>query len=170
MSWIDKELRRRQKADSRKQDKRSGATPADAAASEALFIAELWEKFENSLATLPPELKLTRQTEANTSFSPDKAIYLTLFLAANGAGLGFTGSAVRYFWPKKDANKSNNFWIRYEPARGFVLQRRLKPSWTRPNVDERAFNEGAVDHIVKCLVTDKRVKWRAVSKRRFWIF
>jgi hypothetical protein len=133
-------------------------------------MAALWERFEDANNALPPELKLTRQSRDTTPFSPDRAMYQTLFLGANGAGLGFTGAAIRYFWPKKDANKSNNFWIRYEIPKGYVLNRRMKPSWTRPNVDERALDESAVDHIVKCLVTEKRVKWRAVSKRRFWLF
>jgi hypothetical protein len=172
MSWIDKELRRRQKADSRKQDKNSVAAPLGpaGAGTAVLSMAELWEKFEDANNALPPELKLIRQSAASANFSPDRAMYLTLFLAANGAGLGFTGSAVRYFWPKKDAKKSNNFWVRYEPAKGYVLSRRLKPSWIRPNVEESSFNPGMVDHIVKCLVTDTRVTWRAISKRRFWFF
>ncbi|MSQ70970.1 MAG: hypothetical protein EXR27_06720 [Betaproteobacteria bacterium] len=170
MSWIDKELRRRQKAEA----KRSGANSKKKAdttpETESAKIAALWEQFERKNGDLPPELRLVRQTASEIKFSPERSIFQVLLLAENASGIGFTGDALRYFWPKMNANKSNNFWIRWQPERGYYLSRRIKLTWSGLSTEERPFNEASLDSIFKCMVTGKLVKYQLLRKRGFWHF
>ena len=170
MSWIDKELRRRQKAQAKDRDGHSVQLEGEGAQTETERLTALWDRFEQAHAALPTELKLQRQTPADTAFSPDRMMFKVLLLASNHAGLGLTNDGIRYFWPKGNARRSNNFWIRYRVGKGYVLSRRVKPSWVRPATEERLLNERSVDAIIKSLVTGKRVTWRQVRKRRLWLF
>ena len=173
MSWIDKELRRRQQREPRPKaaDDGSSVAPEDAeGASDLARIAALWDRFEQANAALPAELQLRREGPAEQTFRPDRAMFQTLLLATNDAGIGFTGDAIRYFWPRKNPKRSNNFWIRYQPGKGAMLSRRQAPSLVRMSVAEQRFNEGKVEHILRCLVTQKLVSWRSIGKRRFWLF
>jgi len=170
MSWIDKELRRRQTAQVKSQTGSSVQAEGDAAQTEAERLLALWARFEQAHEALPTELKLTRQTPEDTAFSPDRAMFKVLLLTHNHAGLGLTQDGIRYFWPKGNTRKSNNFWIRYRVGKGYVLSRRVQASWISSAVDERAMNERSVDAVIKALVTGKRVTWRSVRRRRLWLF
>lgn len=170
MSWIDKELHKRRKVEARSREVGSVIPPQRAEGHEIERITALWERFEETNRALPPELKLERRTAASGSFPPELSMLTTLLMSGNGAAIGFSGRAIRYFWPKPNAKKSNNFWIRCDPDRGFVLNRRIKPTALGSGTDEAAFDERSIDHIFECLVTGKRVTWRAVRKRRLWLF
>jgi len=173
MSWIDKELRRRQKQPAPARAATSVAPSENGASSEIERIAALWEKFEEANRALPDALRLQRQTASTSVFPVELAMLTTLLKAGNGACIGFSGRAIRYFWPKPNPKKSNNFWIRAHPEKGYLLNRRIKPiglGAEMAEMAERRFNEGSIDHILRCLVTGKRVSWRSVCKRRLWLF
>ena len=170
MSWIDKELRKREKlearADAQLESVQGGKDgPADGARMQAL-----WDLFEATNDTLPEKLKLKREVSAGDGFPTERSMFLVMLNAKNGACLGYTGDAIRYLWPHKSEHKSNNFWIRWMPGQGYRLTRRVKPTVLWSNTEERALREPAVDHILRCLVVDKRVTFRSVRKRRFWLF
>ena len=170
MSWIDRELRRRQKLEAKQRDGNSMPPAAPGAGSTAARIATLWGRFEAANDALPEELRLARKTPANGRFAPEHAMFQVFLQSSNGAGIGFTGDAVRYVWPKPNMKKSNNFWIRCQPEAGYLLGRRVGPSLAEPRIVEREFDERSVDRIMRRLVTAKRVTWRSVRKRRFWLF
>ena len=173
MSWIDKELRQRQKREGRSKAGADGlsVSPEEAEGGGDLArIVALWARFEQANAALPAELQLRREGPARPTFSPERAMFQSLLMAGNDAGIGFTGDAIRYFWPRKNLKRSNNFWIRYQPGKGAIVSRRQAPSLMRMSVAEQRFNERKVDHILRCLVTQKMVSWRSIGKRRFWLF
>jgi hypothetical protein len=170
MSWTDKELRRREKkaAVTRAQDA-SASTQGDEG-SAAEHMARLWADFEAVHNALPAPLQLKRLTAADNEFATGHSMFVVLLLAKNGAGIGYTGDGIRYIWPKGNNRRSNNFWIRWQPEQGLRLSRRVKPGLLRPAIEEHAFQPSSIEHIFKCLVTEQRVKYRAVRKRRFWLF
>jgi len=170
MSWIDKELRRRQKIVVKKREENSIAPAGPGAGNELERISALWGLFEQANNALPPELRLLRKTPSTNSFAPEHAVFSVLLQSHNGSGIGLTGVAIKYVWPKPGQKKSNNLWIRCQAETGYFLGRRVGGTIAEPNMDERVFNERAVEHIIECLVKARRVSWRSVSKRRFWIF
>jgi hypothetical protein len=173
MSWIDKELRRRQMREARPKggDENLSVSPETAeAGTDSARIAALWARFEQANAALPAELQLRREGPEQQTYKPERAMFQTLLLAANDAGIGYTGGAIRYFWPRKNMQRSNNFWIRYQADKGAMLSRRQTPSLLRMSMAERRFDERKVEHILRCMVTLQKVNWRSVGKRRFWLF
>jgi hypothetical protein len=170
MSWIDKEVRRRQKRDSQGRGDTSITPSSGGLNGDAKSIAELWDRLEATNEALPPELKLPRLSASTTKFYNEFSVCAVLLKGSNGAGIGFTGDAIRYIWPVKRLRKSNNLWIKAHGTFGYVVSRRVKTSMPGVTMVEAAFDEQSVDHILKCLVTDRQVTWRTVTRRRFWIF
>lgn len=170
MSWIDKELRRRERQEARANAKHDSVPAGDDAADESAKISALWDRFEAINEALPEKLQLKRDISDGKGFPSERSIFLIFLSAKNGAGIGYTGDGIRYIWPQKHTRSSYNFWIRWNPGQGFQVSRRVKPTMFRPGTDERAFHEPAIDHIFKCLVTDTRVRFRSVRKKRLWLF
>jgi hypothetical protein len=176
MSWIQKELRKRERLEARaaarvqEPSSQDSEQAGEAAALAATRTQALWDRFEATNAALPERLQLTREVPGSHEFPSERAALLVLLSAKNGACIGYTGDAVRYLWPKKNASKSNNFWIRWQVGQGYRVSRRTQPSLLRSGAEERAFKESAIDHILRCLVTERQVKFRSVRKRRFWLF
>ena len=170
MSWIDKELRRRQKPGGQGASSVSLVSASGAEGGPAKPIAALWDRIEELNQALPPELQLTHQTPGSAHLPDSLNMCQVVLRAGNGAGLGFTGSAIRYAWPKPRATKSHNFWIKCPPGEGFTLSRRIKTSMPGLTMQEARFDERALDHILRCLVTHRLGTWRSVRRRRFWLF
>jgi hypothetical protein len=176
MTWIDKELRKREKREAREARalaKQTVAPPIDAAtaaAAEAASIQALWDRLEAMNTELPDKLQLKREIPAADEFPSERSVFLVLLSAKNGAAVGYTGDAIRYIWPQKNLRSSNNFWIRWRPAQGYRVNRRTRPSMLRGETEERGFKESSLDHILRCMVTDRQVKFRTVRKRRFGLF
>jgi hypothetical protein len=176
MTWIDKEMRKREKREAREaQDlarhaAASAIDPAGAAAAEAASIRALWQRFEAMNTALPEQLQLKREIPAADEFPSERSVFLVLLNAKNGAAIGHTGDAIRYIWPETNERSSNNFWIRWRPLQGYRLCRRTRPSALRGETEERPFNESSLDHIFRCMVTDRQVTFRTVRKRRFGLF
>src|SRR5688572_10757801 len=120
MSWIDKELRKRVRG------ARHTKMPADTSTiGEGEHMAALWRRLESANNALPPELKLPADLDLPAIPVFDVPRFLVWFKAPNGAGLGFTGDAIRYVWPERNERASFNFWFRWTPERGFSLGRRV---------------------------------------------
>ena len=79
-------------------------------------------------------------------------------VANNLACLGRAAEGIRYLWPEKVTGPSRNFWIRWKPSKGFVVERRVSASPSNPVLAEQAFDEDSVEHMIKCLVTGARIK------------
>jgi hypothetical protein len=165
MSWIDKELKKRVEAT------RHSNSPADTSIiSEPEKMAVLWRKLEAANNALPPELKLAADFNLPAVAALDEPRFLVWFKAPNGAGLGFTGDAIRYVWPEINERASYNFWIRWTPDRGYRLGRRVFSPITGPKIVERSFSERRADFMIKCMVVGRRVTPRAIRKKRLWLF
>lgn len=165
MSWTDKELKKRTSA------AQHPNVPAPAViGAEAENMAALWRKFELANNALPPELKLAADLDLPPIPSFDVPGFLVWFKAPNGAGLGFTGDAIRYFWPERNERASCNFWIRWTPERGFRLARRVVSTITGPKIVERSFSERRAEYMIKCLVVGRRITPKAVRRKRWWLF
>ena len=174
MSWIKKELRKRERLEARAAAQEPGSQDSEQAGEVAALAAAktqaLWDRIEATHAALPEPLQLKREVPDRLEFPSERAAMRVLLSAKNGACIGYTGDAVRYLWPKKNASKSNNFWIRWQVGPGYVVSRRTRPSLLRAGAEERAFRDSAVDHILRCLVTERQVSFRSVRKRRFGLF
>jgi hypothetical protein len=178
MSWIQKELRKRERHEARAaaraqaqvQEQRDSELAGETAAAAAAKAQALWDRFEATNAALPERLQLKREIPGPHEFPSERSVLTVLLCAKNGACIGYSGDAIRYLWPKKNASKSNNFWIRWQAGRGYRISRRTQPSLFRSSSQERAFREASVDHILRCLVTDQQVKFRSVCKRRLGLF
>jgi hypothetical protein len=167
MSWIEKERKRRQKAAERQAAEQARRDSAPQVNGEQVLRA-LWQRLEADNAALPPELRLPREEVATP---PDRGPRFLVWLrAANGAGLGFTGDAVRYVWPERKASRSHNFWIRWnqEHARLEVSQR--VSSATPPVMKDWRFDERRTERLLRGLVRGERVKAASLRKKRFGLF
>jgi hypothetical protein len=162
MSWIDKELKKRVR--------HSNMPPESATVSESEHMTALWRQLESVNNQLPPELKLPADLDLPAVPAYGVPKFLVWFRAPNGAGLGFTGDAIRYVWPERNEGASYNFWIRWTPDGGFRLIRRVVSSITGPKIVERSFSERRAEYMVKCLVVGRRIRPRAVRKKRLWLF
>ncbi len=170
MSWIDRELRRRERREAKAIARHDSVPAEDLGADEATKIKALWDRLESINSALPEKLQLKRDVSDGTGYPSERSIFLILLSAKNGSGIGYTADGIRYIWPKKHTRSSYNFSIRWNPGKGYCVSRRVKPTVFRPGVEERAFQEAAIDHIFKCLVTDTRVTFRSVGKKKFWLF
>jgi hypothetical protein len=170
MTWIEKELRKREKLEARAQARLESVQAAEEGAADGVRIQALWDLFEATNDALPEKLKLQREVSAGDGFPSERSMFQVMLNAKNGACLGYTGDAIRYVWPQKSLRSSNNFWIRWVPGLGYRLSRRVKPTMFKASTEERAFRQPAVDHILRCLVIDKRVTFRSVRKKRLGLF
>jgi hypothetical protein len=167
MSWIEKERKKRL----RSADKTAAA---QAAADSRMHVdgehamRALWQRFEAGNAALPPELQLLREEVAAV---PDRGPrFLAWLRAPNGAALGFTGDAVRYVWPERNASSSHNFWIRWNDDKGWLEVSQRVSSATPPEMKSRRFDDRRIELVLKGLVQCTRVKAAKLRKKRFWLF
>lgn len=165
MSWIDKEIKKRTQA-----AQHSNLPSNSPVASEGESMAALWRRFETANNALPPELRLPTDQNLPAIEALEGSRFLFWLRASNAAGLGFTGDAIRYVWPERNPTSSYNFWIRWTPDRGFRLTRRVFSSITGPKIVERSFNDKRAEYMIKCLVQGRRIKARAVRRKRLWLF
>jgi hypothetical protein len=166
-SWIKKELKKRDAL-----ARRAGQATAPAALvdSEPERMAALWQRIEEAKRALPEALQLRPAGSAPVMGGPDPPRFRVWFDAAQGAGLGFTGDAVRYTWPQQNARVSRNFWLRWSTRQGYVVVRRINTRVAGLEMIEERMDERAVAHLIKCLVTGKRVTPRSMRVKRFGLF
>ncbi len=167
MSWIEKERKRRQR-----EAEKSAAVQA--AADSGLDVdgehamRALWQRFEAGNAALPPELQLLRE---EVTYVPERGPrFLAWLRAPNGAALGFTGDAVRYVWPERNASRSHNFWIRWNNDERWLEVSQRVSSATPPVMRDYRFDDSRIEQVLKGLVQGQRVKAAKLRKRRFWLF
>lgn len=170
MSWIDKELRRREAAESQSHSSKSGLASGAQPQGEAERMAALWDRFEAANQSLPDKLKLRRDADPPRELLPNGPTFVVWLIASNGSGLGFTGHAIRYVWPEENRRNSRNFWIRWDAAKGYRLSRRVGWSISGVKTSERRFMEARIDRMIQCLVVGTRVDYKAVSRGRLWRF
>ena len=176
MSWVDTELKKRtaQSARSARSTRETASGVSKSGDSggdpQGTRIARLWDRFEVANSALPSELKLKPQLDRPDQPAPGKPPFQQWLKAPNGAGLGFNGEAIRYYWPEANKSKSNNFWIRWEEDLGFTVCRRVGLSAASPRTEKLRFKESSVDRMLKCLVTGVRIKAKVIRVRRFWFF
>ena len=170
MSWVDKEVSRRAATAAQASAALAKSQAGTEAQSESAQMALLWERLQTANNALPAELKLQLEADKPSGLVPAATEFLIWLRAPNGAGLGWTGIAIRYIWPEKNQRKSYNFWIRWKAGVGYVVSQRIRSSGGVPIMDDFKFNELALDRMVKYLVTGARIKLKHVRKKRFWIF
>ena len=162
MSWVDKELKRRKKTAVRDTQPGLPLHQPQEAVDPVEKLRALWQRLEEHNAALPAPLRLRREVPQPGKFAAPGPVFAVALVASNGACLGLTDDGLRYLWPEKAARKSNNFWIRWKAGQGFVINRRVGGSVAGTIEDEHPFNEDSVEHIIKCLVTNARVKSRSL--------
>lgn len=162
MSWIEDELRRREALEAR--ESAAGALKsADKGQAKSSGILSLWDRFEAANQALPEKLQLRRQARKPGPVLPGVPNFLIWLIAPNGAGLGLTEDGIRYLWPEENRLKSNNFWLHAGTKKGYRLVRRIGQATDLPGSSERRLNANAVDEIMRRLVTNTRVDYKAVS-------
>ena len=164
MSWIEEELRRREALEARDSAAAPLKTGDEGIQAETSGILSLWDRFEAANKALPEKLQLRRQSRKPGPVLPGVPNFLVWLIAPNGAGLGLTEDGIRYLWPEENRLKSNNFWIHHGAKKGYRLVRRVGAASEVPSTAERRFKETAVDEMLRCLVTNTRVDYKAVSK------
>ena len=168
MSWIDKELKRRE-ATVVAPDKARAVGNNDLQQPDATAVMQaLWDKINALNQALPEALRLRADPHRQDGLLFNTPAFQMWLVAPNGAGLGFTGEGVRYAWPLLSRGRSHNFWIRWHANQGLRVTQRLGWSWTGASADEAGFNEASLDHIVQCLVQGRRARFRAVRVRQRW--
>ena len=168
MSWVQAELKKRTALIARET-----AIPAKvggpATDLDSDRIAALWDRIEAANSALPPELRLLHESDPSPDPPAGKPPFRRWLKASNGAGLGFNGEAIRYYWPQPNPRKSNNFWIGSESELGFFVSRRVGHGWT-VGVHKWRFKPSSIEQMLKCLVTGVRIKTGSIRLRRFWFF
>lgn len=167
MTWVDKELKRREKTVVR--DTRPGLPlhrPSDDV-DPVKKLGALWRRLESLNEALPAALRLRREVHQPGQHVGAGPVFPVALVAPNGACLGLTDEGVRYVWPERAARKSNNFWIRWKTDQGFVIHRRIGGTAAGTIEDEHRFNEDSAEHIIKCLVTNVRVRSRSLHSGKF---
>ncbi len=173
MSWVKAELKKRAALSSRETE--VGAGPGDSKRGDTqtgldgLQIALLWDKISAANKALPAALKLPDQVDSPQEPATINPPFRHWLRAPNGAGLGFNGEGIRYYWPQPNKSKSNNFWIRWHAGLGYRISRRRGQSFSG-TTDQWTFNEARIEHLLKCLVTGVRLKPGSIRTRRFWLF
>lgn len=168
MSWIEKELKKRA-VETRTAFLDQPQSQLDDA-SEAQRMSDLWARLRDVNAALPEEIRLQTDKTRSAYTTAEDANVFEWLRARNGAALGFTGHAVRYVWPERSPKKSKNFWLRWSiDKQSYMIVQRVSASMP-PVMAEYKFDDKKVDQMLKCLVLGKRIKPRAVRRRRFWLF
>lgn len=164
MSWIEDELRRREALEAREGAAGALKSADKETQTKSSSILSLWDRFEAANQALPEKLQLRRQARKPGPVLPGVPNFLVWLIAPNGAGLGLTEDGIRYLWPEENRLKSNNFWLHAGRKKGYRLVRRVGAATDMPGTAERRFKETAVDEILRCMVTDTRVDYKAVSR------
>jgi len=164
MTWVEKELKRRAKS-----SKRSATRPpSQNLASDRLQA--LWGALERANAALPSELQLVIDPGNSVVSATEHATFFAWLRAHNGAALGLATDGIRYLWPESGWRWSNNFWIRWDIDRSrYLLSRRIGNS-APVTIASYTFDDSQTDYMIKRMVVGKRIKVRAVRKKRFWLF
>lgn len=173
MSWIDKEMKRRAaaaRADTRAHADSVVEGAQDPPETAAARVHELWQRLARANEALPPELRLRVEQPEPPPYDGVGPWFSAWLRAPNGAGLGLTAEAIRYAWPGRSKGRSHNFWIRWQPRRGWRIRQRIGKGPSGPRMADYAFDETALDSMIQRLVTGTRVKVRSVRRKRFWIF
>lgn len=159
MSWMERELKKRTvetvAGDSASLGGARGEPDVPTAAAQ---LAKLWDRIEAANNALPDALRLRRDVRAPGAFVGGMPAFPVALVANNLACLGRAAEGIRYLWPEKVTGPSRNFWIRWKPSKGFVVERRVSASPSNPVLAEQAFDEDSVEHMIKCLVTGARIK------------
>lgn len=168
MSWIDKELKRREARPLAATKLPAGRGADSQLPSEGAAMQSLWDRIEALNQALPEPLRLRPDVQRQEGLLFNTPAFRLWLMAPDGAGLGFTGEGVRYFWPVPSRRRSHNFWIRWHNERGYRVTQRLSWAATGTSAVEAPFNEAKLDHIIQCMVQGRRVRFRAVRVRRWW--
>ena len=168
MSWIDKELKRRQVKPAASARARAAVGTDSQMSGESEAMQVLWDKVEALNGALPEQLRLRPVSSGQDGLQVNMPACRMWLMAPDGAGLGFSGEGVRYSWPVPSRRRSHNFWIRWHAEQGLRVTQRLGWSWTGASVVEAPFNEAKLDHIIQCLVQGRRARFRAVRARGKW--
>jgi len=164
MSWVDKELKRRAAS-----SKRPGTRPqAQDLVSDRLQA--LWDTLVRTNAALPSELQLYVDAGNSVVSVTEHATFVAWLRAHNGAALGLATDGIRYLWPERGLRWSNNFWIRWDiDGARYLLTRRIGNS-APVRIASYTFDDGQTDYMIMRMVVGKRIKVRAVRKKRLWLF
>lgn len=168
MSWIDKELKRRGAQPMPSTKLRTASGSDSQMSGESAAMQRLWDKIDALNQALPEQLRLRADLNRQEGLLFNTPAFRIWLMAPNGAGLGFTGEGVRYFWPVQSRRRSHNFWIRWHETHGYRITQRLGWSWTGASAVEAPFNEAALNRIIQCLVQGRRPRLRALRVRRRW--
>ena len=168
MSWIDKELKKREPKPEASTKARVAVGTDSQLSGEAEAMQVLWDRIEALNQALPEQLRLQLDSTRQDGLLFNTPAFRLWLMAPNGAGLGFTGEGARYLWPVQSRRRSHNFWIRWHDERGYRVTQRLGWSWMGASAVEAPFDEAKLDHIIQCLVQGRRVRFRAVRVRYWW--
>ena len=164
MSWVDKELKRRAASSKRPATR----PPAGDLASDQLQA--LWDTLVGANAALPSELQLYLDAGNSVVSVTEHATFVAWLRAHNGAALGLATDGIRYLWPEPRSRWSNNFWIRWDiDGARYLLTRRIGNS-APVRIASYTFDDGQTDYMIMRMVVGKRIKVRAVRKKRLWLF
>jgi len=84
--------------------------------------------------------------------------------------LGFATEGIPSVWPETGRRRSHNFWIRWDAEQErYLLSLRVGTSVPAP-VASYALGDTRIDYMTKRLVMGKRIRIRAVRKKRPWFF
>ena len=169
MSWVQAELKKRTALTAREAAAISAKVGSASADLDTDRMAALWDRIEAANRALPPELRLLHEADPSAEPPAGKPPFHKWLKAPNGAGLGFNGEGIRYYWPHPNPRTSNNFWIRCDPEMGYLVSRRVGQAWSGGE-QKWKFKASGIEQMLKCLVTGVRIKPRAVRVRRFWFF
>lgn len=158
MSWVHRELKKRGSAKAAAKLALPSNHPDRLAEQARHKIATLWLGLERINNALPPKLKLRREIGEPGTFVGLVPAFPIALVADNAACLGLAEDGIRYLWPEKSANKSNNFWLRWDPEKGYLVKRRVLRSWLGPTHEEFRFDTSRLEHLVRCLVTQERIR------------
>jgi hypothetical protein len=168
MSWIDKELKRREVKPAAAPTVRGGSGTDSQTQDDTAAMQRLWDKIEALNAALPEPLRLRSVPNHKDGGPLNTPAFRVWLVAEGGAGLGFNGDGMRYFWPVAGRRRSHNFWVRWHASKGYTVTQRLGSSWGGASVAEAPFKAGSVDHIIRCLVQGRCVSFRSVKARSWW--
>lgn len=159
MSWTEKEIKKR-----RSREERSTPSPRTPKTSEQEATERLWNRIDLANKNLPAELQLETQ-RIDPPAKPMLPTFRIWLRAPNGAAIGCASDAIRYIWPKANAQRSNNFWIRWN----FELQRHVVVRRMGNTVRVYRFDERRIDYLIRRLVMGRIVAASALRVRRFWL-
>lgn len=168
MSWVEKELKRRETKPMASTKARAPIGTDSQMPGETEAMKALWAKIEALNQALPEPLRLRAEPNRQDGLLFNTPAFRIWLIAPNGAGLGFNGEGVRCFWPVPSRRRSHNFWIRWHEQHGYRVTQRLGWSWTGASAVEAPLDEAKLEHIIQCMVQGRRVRFRAVRVRRKW--